>query len=43
MQFEKDWKGFMDEYMSLKGKLKGIVWEKLQIKLWKILNKLNFS
>lgn len=29
MQFEKDWKGFMDEYMSLKGRLKGMVWEKL--------------
>lgn len=43
MQLEKDRKGSMDEYTSSKGRLKGTAWEKLQTKLWKILNKPNSS
>lgn len=43
MQLEKDRKGSMDEYTSSKGRSKGTAWEKLQTKLWKILNKPNSS
>lgn len=43
MQLEKDRKGSMDEYTSSKGRSKGTRWEKLQTKLWRILNKPNSS